>query len=88
MAEPAMASNDSRRPWTQDEDELIVKLVNEHGLRKWAIVAAALSGRSGKQCRLGVRPIPSLLPPVSALPRSLGSRRPAGSAIQEESRIA
>jgi len=42
---------DNRRPWSQEEDELIVKLVNEHGLRKWAIVAAQLKGRSGKQCR-------------------------------------
>jgi len=42
---------ESRRPWTQEEDDLIVKLVKEHGLRKWAIVAAQLSGRSGKQCR-------------------------------------
>ncbi|KAJ1475776.1 hypothetical protein T484DRAFT_1827218 [Baffinella frigidus] len=30
----ADAVNDNRRPWTQDEDEMIVKLVNEHGLRK------------------------------------------------------
>jgi hypothetical protein len=42
---------DNRRPWTQAEDELIIKLVKEHGLRKWAIVAASLEGRSGKQCR-------------------------------------
>ena len=40
-----------RRPWSQEEDELIVALVKEHGLRKWAIVAAQLKGRSGKQCR-------------------------------------
>jgi hypothetical protein len=39
------------RPWTQEEDNLIVKLVQEHGQRKWAIVAAQLQGRSGKQCR-------------------------------------
>lgn len=40
-----------RRPWSQEEDDLIVALVKEHGLRKWAIVAAQLKGRSGKQCR-------------------------------------
>ena len=39
------------RPWSSEEDELIVRLVKEHGLRKWAIVAAQLKGRSGKQCR-------------------------------------
>lgn len=47
MEDPA----DNRRPWSQEEDVLIVKLVGEHGLRKWAIVAAQLNGRSGKQCR-------------------------------------
>lgn len=40
-----------RRPWSQEEDDLIVALVKEHGLRKWAIVAGRLKGRSGKQCR-------------------------------------
>jgi hypothetical protein len=47
----AGSSTDNRRPWTQAEDELIIKLVKEHGLRKWAIVASHLEGRSGKQCR-------------------------------------
>ncbi|EKX52612.1 hypothetical protein GUITHDRAFT_101772 [Guillardia theta CCMP2712] len=42
---------DNRRPWSQEEDDLIVQLVKEHGLRKWAIVASQLKGRSGKQCR-------------------------------------
>mmetsp|Transcript_84906 Transcript_84906/g.226561 ORF Transcript_84906/g.226561 Transcript_84906/m.226561 type:complete len:164 (+) Transcript_84906:202-693(+) len=42
---------DNRRPWTPEEDELIARLVKEHGLRKWAIIAAQLQGRSGKQCR-------------------------------------
>ena len=41
----------SRRPWTRWEDETIVSLVRIHGTRKWSIVAAALKGRSGKQCR-------------------------------------
>jgi hypothetical protein len=41
----------SRRPWTRWEDETIVSLVRMHGTRKWSIVAGALKGRSGKQCR-------------------------------------
>jgi hypothetical protein len=41
----------SRRPWTSWEDETIVNLVRIHGTRKWSIVAGALKGRSGKQCR-------------------------------------
>jgi len=35
----------------EQEDELIKQLVNVHGRRKWAVIAAQLPGRSGKQCR-------------------------------------
>ncbi|KAJ1484151.1 Homeodomain-like protein, partial [Baffinella frigidus] len=33
------------------EDELIVKLVTEHGTKNWSLVGSHLSNRSGKQCR-------------------------------------
>jgi myb proto-oncogene protein len=33
------------------EDERIKELVNVHGRRKWAVIAAQFPGRSGKQCR-------------------------------------
>ena len=33
------------------EDELIVKLVVEHGTKNWSLVGSHLSNRSGKQCR-------------------------------------
>ncbi len=36
---------DNRKPWTQEEDDLIARLVKEHGLRKWAVIAAQLHGR-------------------------------------------
>ena len=36
---------DNRRPWSQEEDDLIARLVKEHGLRKWAVIAAHLHGR-------------------------------------------
>ena len=36
---------DNRRPWTPEEDELIARLVKEHGLRKWAVIASQLQGR-------------------------------------------
>lgn len=38
-------------PWKPEEDELINQLVAQHGARKWSVVAAALPGRIGKQCR-------------------------------------
>lgn len=33
------------------EDEAIVRLVGEHGAKKWSRIAQELNGRIGKQCR-------------------------------------
>ncbi|EKX34668.1 hypothetical protein GUITHDRAFT_49707, partial [Guillardia theta CCMP2712] len=41
----------ARKPWTKEEDELILKLVATHGTRKWSVISSQLTGRSGKQCR-------------------------------------
>ena len=38
-------------PWTKEEDERVIDLVNQHGPRKWAFIAKHLKGRIGKQCR-------------------------------------
>nr|QHG11439.1 R2R3-MYB transcription factor 11 [Taxus chinensis] len=38
-------------PWTKEEDESIVELVNRHGAKKWSAIAKNLPGRIGKQCR-------------------------------------
>ncbi|KAG5178565.1 Homeodomain-like protein, partial [Tribonema minus] len=46
-----------RRSWTRCEDEAIVRLVAEHGVKRWSLVAQHLNMeivgvvRSGKQCR-------------------------------------
>ncbi|KAI0529141.1 hypothetical protein KFK09_001688 [Dendrobium nobile] len=40
-----------RGQWTAEEDNFLVKLVKEHGLRKWSHIAKKLVGRIGKQCR-------------------------------------
>ncbi|KZV45673.1 hypothetical protein F511_02333 [Dorcoceras hygrometricum] len=37
--------------WTSDEDRLLEKLVEKHGVRKWSSIAQMLPGRIGKQCR-------------------------------------
>nr|XP_010909135.1 uncharacterized protein LOC105035310 [Elaeis guineensis] len=37
--------------WTLEEDRLLVKLVEQYGLRKWSHIAQMLRGRIGKQCR-------------------------------------
>jgi len=41
----------SRRPWTKEEDDLILELVKEHGTKTWSLVGNRLQCRSGKQCR-------------------------------------
>lgn len=38
-------------PWTKEEDELLIKLVKEHGPNKWSEIAKHFKGRIGKQCR-------------------------------------
>ncbi|XP_021771166.1 transcription factor MYB3R-3-like [Chenopodium quinoa] len=38
-------------PWTQEEDEIIIKLVARYGPTKWSVIAKSLPGRIGKQCR-------------------------------------
>ncbi|XP_023662130.1 v-myb avian myeloblastosis viral oncogene homolog-like 2b isoform X1 [Paramormyrops kingsleyae] len=38
-------------PWTKEEDEKVIQLVNKYGNKQWAMVAKHLKGRLGKQCR-------------------------------------
>ena len=46
-------SNISRTkgPWTEIEEARLVELVKIHGAQKWSVIANALPGRIGKQCR-------------------------------------
>lgn len=41
----------STQQWTLQEDNLLRKLVDEHGHRKWSFIAGKMEGRRGKQCR-------------------------------------
>jgi hypothetical protein len=38
-------------PWTAEEDAKVIDLVQTHGAKKWSVIASALPGRIGKQCR-------------------------------------
>ena len=38
-------------PWTQGEDKLLSLMVQKYGPRHWSLIASALPGRIGKQCR-------------------------------------
>ncbi|CAJ1973866.1 unnamed protein product [Sphenostylis stenocarpa] len=38
-------------PWSKEEDEIIIDMVNRYGPKKWSTIAQKLPGRIGKQCR-------------------------------------
>ncbi|CAN4127424.1 unnamed protein product [Withania somnifera] len=38
-------------PWTKEEDDMIIELVEKYGYKKWSVIAKSLPGRIGKQCR-------------------------------------
>ncbi|KAH7524207.1 hypothetical protein FEM48_Zijuj06G0094700 [Ziziphus jujuba var. spinosa] len=38
-------------PWSKEEDEIIIELVNKYGPKKWSTISQHLPGRIGKQCR-------------------------------------
>ncbi|KAH0682929.1 hypothetical protein KY290_021522 [Solanum tuberosum] len=40
-----------KRRWNPEEDELLQKLVKEHGAENWSLISQLISGRSGKSCR-------------------------------------
>lgn len=45
------ASKGRKRPWSEEEDSMVVRLVEEYGPQKWTFIAEHLPGRIGKQCR-------------------------------------
>lgn len=38
-------------PWTREEDDKVIELVEKYGPKKWTLIARFLKGRIGKQCR-------------------------------------
>eukprot|EP01051_Picozoa_sp_SAG22_P011106 SAG22_NODE_1044_length_5882_cov_3.015390_4_plen_243_part_00 len=41
----------SKRPWSKEEDDKVLELVEIHGAKNWPVIAGHLEGRVGKQCR-------------------------------------
>ncbi|WOG90729.1 hypothetical protein DCAR_0309973 [Daucus carota subsp. sativus] len=39
-------------PWSPEEDERLVGLVEKYGPRNWSLISKSIVGRSGKSCRL------------------------------------
>ena len=40
-----------RGPWSEKEDQLLIKWVEKYGAKNWARCAETIKGRNGKQCR-------------------------------------
>jgi hypothetical protein len=40
-----------RGAWTPEEDDILIRLVKQHGPMNWSSIASHLEGRHGKQCR-------------------------------------
>lgn len=38
-------------PWTKEEDQRVIELVQKYGPKRWSVIAKHLKGRIGKQCR-------------------------------------
>ncbi|NWU68659.1 MYBA protein, partial [Pterocles burchelli] len=38
-------------PWTKEEDQRVIELVQKYGPKRWSLIAKHLKGRVGKQCR-------------------------------------
>ncbi|KAK5860507.1 hypothetical protein PBY51_021977 [Eleginops maclovinus] len=38
-------------PWTQAEDDRVIDLVQNYGVKRWSLIAKHLLSRNGKQCR-------------------------------------
>ena len=37
--------------WTQEEDELLLRVVEQHGAHRWDFISTFIPGRNGRQCR-------------------------------------
>ena len=49
--EPEEVKKSRKRAWTSEEDQLLIKLVDQYGPQKWTWIASYLPHRIGKQCR-------------------------------------
>ncbi|CEG35752.1 myb-like dna-binding [Plasmopara halstedii] len=47
----SFATLDKRRPWTREDDDVILQFVRDCGTKRWAKIAKLLPGRTPKQCR-------------------------------------
>jgi hypothetical protein len=44
--------SNSKRPWTTEEDQLLMEAIQKYGTQRWPLIAQHVQrGRAGKQCR-------------------------------------
>ncbi len=55
-----------KQPWTTEEDQSLLQLVEESGVGCWSVIADRLPGRVGKQCRERYSPLTAQPPPPFA----------------------
>jgi len=48
---PSYKMSARKMAWTEEENQMLIRLVEEYGARNWSVVAKLMPGRSGKQCR-------------------------------------
>lgn len=41
----------NKRPWSYEEDQLLIRLISELGPHRWTSIACKIPQRLGKQCR-------------------------------------
>ena len=52
MDAEAMLKANAKRPWTDEEDKLLLEAITKFGAQRWPLIASVVQrGRAGKQCR-------------------------------------
>lgn len=69
LSETGKEGSSAKRSWTEEEDQRLLKLVEEHGPRRWAHLSTMIPGRAGKQCRERCDAAPPRKPLESPLSR-------------------
>lgn len=51
LSSRTVGQTSKKQKWTEEEDKALIESVKLHGTSNWPLIASAISGRTGKQCR-------------------------------------